>query len=65
MDISSKLVESFRIKLSHKDKKILKKLIYIFAIFLFFLIIYYGLVFAYISYDKFIVPALKSKMQSD
>ena len=65
MNLSSTIIESFRIKLSHKDKKVLKKLIYIFAIFLFFLIIYYGLVFAYISYDKFILPALKSKMESD
>lgn len=65
MNLSSNIIESFRIKLSHKDKKILKKLIYIITIFLFFLIIYYGLVFAYISYDKFVLPALKSKMGSD
>lgn len=61
MSIASDIIKLFGIKLSKKDRSVLKKFIYITLVFITLILICYFIIGSYLIYDKFILPALKEK----
>jgi len=60
MSIASDILNLFDIKLSKKDRSVLKKLIFITIVFVIFILLSYSIVGSYIAYKKFILPSLKA-----
>lgn len=54
------ILNLFGIKLSKKDREVLKKLIFITIVFIIFLLLCYSIVGSYIAYTKFVLPSLKA-----
>jgi hypothetical protein len=61
MSIASDILNLFDIKLSKKDRSVLKKLIFITIVFVIFILFCYSIVGSYIAYTNFILPSLKAK----
>ena len=59
MSIASDILNLFDVKLSKKDRSVLKKLIFITIVFLILLLISYSIIGSYILYTKFILPSVK------
>jgi len=63
MSIASDILNLFGVKLSNKDRIVLKKLIYITLMIILFLLVCYFIIGSYLVYDKFILPSLKQKIE--
>ena len=59
MNTISTITEHFGIKLNKDNKDTLKKLINIILILLAIILVYYFVISSYLTYDRFILPALR------
>jgi hypothetical protein len=59
MNTISTITEHFGIKLNKDNKETLKKLINVILILLAIILVYYFVISSYLTYDRFILPALR------
>ena len=59
MNTISTITEHFGIKLNKDNKNTLKKLINVILILLAIILVYYFVISSYLTYDRFILPALR------